>query len=39
LQSKDLKKIRHEIESKVVKGEILPLKAAQEYLNLILKSF
>ncbi|MBC7538071.1 MAG: methylmalonyl Co-A mutase-associated GTPase MeaB [Bacteriovorax sp.] len=39
LQNKDLIKSRHEIESKVVKGEILPLKAAQEYLNLILKSF
>ena len=37
--SKDLKQARQEIESKVINGEMLPLKAAQKYLNLILKSF
>lgn len=37
LQNNDLKSSRAQIEAKVVNGEILPLKAAQEYLNLIFK--
>lgn len=36
-ENKELKKARQEIELKVVKGEALPLKAAQDYLNLIFK--
>jgi LAO/AO transport system kinase len=39
VQKKDLKIARQKIESKVINGEILPLKAAHEYLDLILKSF
>lgn len=38
-QDKALKAVKESIESKVLNGEILPLKAAQDYLDLIVKSF
>ncbi|MGZ3789050.1 MAG: methylmalonyl Co-A mutase-associated GTPase MeaB [Bacteriovorax sp.] len=38
IQNDDLKEARKRIELSVVKGEVLPLKAALEYINLVLKS-